>query len=84
MSSDPSRVTAHRGMLSRKPTSSMMETISAGSVVAAKADRPEDAMMEDTIPWPMVNSAVISSIPLETAAWARMKRTKHLIVCSGF
>ena len=50
MSSDPSKVTAHRGMLSKKLTSSMMVTISAGSVVAAIADSPEELIMEDTMP----------------------------------
>lgn len=39
MISDPSRVMAHKGMLSRKPTSSMMVTTSVGSVVAVSADR---------------------------------------------
>ena len=52
MNRDPSRVMAHRGMLSQKPTSSMMVTISAGRVVSVSADSPEAVMMVEIIPGP--------------------------------
>ena len=84
MNREPSSVTAHRGMLSKNPTSSMMFTISSGSVVAVMADKPDELMMEDTMLWAMLNRAVISSMPWDTAAWASTKRTKHLSACSGF
>ena len=77
-------MTAHRGMLSRKLTSSMIVTISSGKVVSARADRPDAPIMVFTIPWPTVKRAVISSMPWDTAAWARAKRTKHFSTCSGF
>ena len=84
INNDPSRVMAHRGMLSRKPTSSMMVTISAGSVVAVSADSPEAVMMVEIIPWATWNSADISSMPWVTATWASTKRIKHLNTISGF
>ena len=84
MNRDPSRVMAHRGMLSQKPTSSMMVTISAGRVVSVSADSPEAVMMVEIIPWATLNSAVISSIPWVTAACASTKRIKHLNTISGF
>ena len=43
--------------VSIKPTSSMMVTISSGSVVADMAVRPEESMMVDTVPWAMRNRA---------------------------
>ena len=84
MNRDPRRVMAHRGILSRKLTSSMIVTISSGRLEADSAVRPEASMIEDTIPWPTVNRAVISSMPWDTAAWAKAKRTKHFSTCSGF
>ena len=48
-----------------------------------EADRPDELMMEDTIPWAMLNRAVMISIPWDTAAWASTKRTRHLTACSG-
>ncbi len=84
MNRDPSRVMAHRGMLSQKPTSSMMVTISAGRVVSVSADSPEAVMMVEIIPWATLNSAVISSIPWVTAVCASTKRIKHLNTISGF
>ena len=84
MNREPSRVMAHRGMLSKKPTLSMVVTISLGRVVADMAVRPEEDMMVDTMPWATLNSAVISSIPCPTAAWASTNRTKHRKAISGF
>jgi hypothetical protein len=68
MNRDPSRVMAHREMLSRKPTSSMTVTISSGRVVSVSADIPEAVMMVEIIPWATLKSAVISSMPWVTAA----------------
>ena len=81
---EPSRVMAHRGMLSINPTLSMMATISSGSVVALRSARPDESMMVEIMPWATRNRAVMSSIPYITAAWARIKRTKHLKAISGF
>ena len=41
-------------------------------------------MMVEIIPWATLNSAVISSMPWVTAAWASTKRIKHLNTISGF
>ena len=60
---DPRSVTAHSGILSRKPTSSMMVTISSGRAVSDMAVRPEASIMVDTAPWAMLNRAIISSKP---------------------
>lgn len=65
---EPSRVMAHRGILSINPTLSMVVTISSGRVVADTAVRPEEDMMVVTMPWAMLNSAIISSIPWPIAA----------------
>ena len=63
MNREPSRVTAHRGMLSRKPTSSIIATISSGSSAAADPAMPEEDRMVSTIPWATRNRAVMSSMP---------------------
>ncbi len=41
MNRPPSRVTAHRGMLSQKPTLLILSMISCGSVVPLLPDRPD-------------------------------------------
>lgn len=46
----------------------MVVTISSGRVVADTAVRPEEDMMVVTMPWAMLNSAIISSIPWPIAA----------------
>lgn len=63
MNREPKRVTAHRGILSRKPTSSMTATISSGRAVAVAPVRPEEDRMVSTIPWATRNRAVMSSMP---------------------
>ena len=50
MNRPPSRVTAHRGMLSQKPTLLILSMISCGSVVPLLPDRPDLVMMVETIP----------------------------------
>ena len=84
MNRELSSVIAHKGMLSRNPTSSMMFTISSGRTEADSPAMPEASMMVVTIPWPTVNRAVISSMPWDTAASASANRTKHFSTCSGF
>jgi len=80
---EPSRVMAHRGMLSINPTLSMMATISSGSVVALRSARPDESMMVETMPW-ATRTGRSWHIPYITAAWARIKRTKYLKAISGF
>ena len=63
MNSPPINVTAHRGMLSKKPQSSMAVTISAGRTVDCGAPKPAAFIMDDTMPWMMLNRANISSMP---------------------
>ena len=82
--SEPSSVTAQRGMESIKPTSSMTLTSSSGNVVADIAVSPEESMMVVTMPWATRNAPVISSMPHDTAACASTKRMKHLKATSGF
>ena len=50
MNSPPISVTAHRGMLSKKPQPSMAVTISAGRIVDDGAPKPAAFMIEDTTP----------------------------------
>ncbi len=50
MNRDPSKVTAHRGVLSRKLTSSRIMTISPGRPEEDSTVRPEASIMVFTIP----------------------------------
>ena len=50
MNSPPMRVTAHRGMDSKKPQSSTAVTIYSGSTMSPAAPRPEALRMVDTKP----------------------------------
>ena len=63
MNSPPISVTAQRGMLSKKPQSSMAVTISAGRTVDCGAPKPAAFIMDDTTPWMILNRASISSMP---------------------
>ena len=67
MNREPSRVMAHRGMLSMKPTSSMIVTISRGKAVSVSTDSPEVSMMVEMIPCATWNRAIMNSIPWVTA-----------------
>ena len=80
----PSKVTIHKGMDSSIPTASIFSTISAGSSVTPPFVMPDCAMMVDTIPCTMENSAVISSMPYMMAPCARANRIKAFRACSGF
>ena len=83
MNSPPIKVTAHNGMLSKKPQSSTAVTISAGSTVSCAAPKPAAFMMVEISPCTMLNRAIISSKPYVTAALARAKRINTLRACSG-
>ena len=63
MNSPPISVTAHRGMLSKKPQSSTAFTISGGSTVCDAAPKPAADMMLEITPCTMLNRATISSMP---------------------
>ena len=62
-SSPPISVTAHSGMLSKNPQSSIAVTISSGSTASAVFPKPAEFMMEEIIPWTIVKRAIINSIP---------------------
>lgn len=83
MTSPPSKVTAHRGMDSQKPTSSIFSTISAGRVVSLPPEMPAWVMMVLTMPCTTENRASISSNPWPTAALARMNRINSFSAVSG-
>ena len=59
----PISVTAHSGMLSKKPQSSIAFTILSGSVALPIFATPDAFIMVLITPWAMVNSASISSSP---------------------
>lgn len=63
MNSPPMSVTAHSGILSKKPQSSTAVTISLGKTVCCAAPKPAACMMVEITPWAMLNRASISSIP---------------------
>ena len=50
MNRPPSRVTAHKGMLSQNPTLLILSMISCGSVVPLLPDSPDFVIMVETIP----------------------------------
>ena len=62
-SSPPSNVTAHRGMASRKPTSSMASTISPGSAAGAADAKPTVSIMSPMSPCTTSRNAIMSSSP---------------------
>ena len=59
----PISVTAHKGILSKNPQSSMVVTISAGKVVCSGVPNPAAFIMVEIVPCTILNSASISSIP---------------------
>ena len=63
MNSPPISVTAHRGMLSKKPQSSTAVMISWGSAVFCAAPMPAERMMVEITPCTIRKSAIISSSP---------------------
>ena len=79
----PISVTAHSGIDSQKPQSSIVCIILCGRYVAPFPLRPEAAMIFDMTPCTMVNIAIIRSRPQVTAAFASTKRIKSFRACSG-
>ena len=63
MNRPPMSVTAHRGMLSKKPQLSMVSTISCGKVVFCAVVNPAAVIIVPIIPCTILNRASISSIP---------------------
>lgn len=63
MNSPPMSVTAHSGIDSKKPQSSMVVIISAGSVVCCGEEKPAELIMVEIVPCTMLNRESISSIP---------------------
>ena len=63
INSPPMSVTAHSGIDSKKPQSSMVVIISAGSVVCCGEEKPAELIMVEIVPCTMLNRESISSIP---------------------
>lgn len=80
----PISVTAHSGILSKKPQSSIADTISLGSVILSKLPMPDAFMMVLTIPCTISKSAIISSSPYVTTPFAIANLMKSFRACSGF
>ena len=80
----PISVTAHKGILSKNPQSSMVVTISAGKVVCSGVPNPAAFIIVEIVPCTILNSASISSIPYVITPFANAKRTKSFKACSGF
>ena len=59
----PIKVTAHRGIDSKKPHSSIAVTISSGKVVPELAPKPALFIMVEITPCTISNRASISSMP---------------------
>ena len=59
----PISVTAHSGILSKKPQFSIAVTISSGRVVVLAEPIPDDVLISDIMPCAMSNRASIKSIP---------------------
>ena len=56
-------VTAHSGMLSKKPQSSTAVTISDGRTVACGVPKPAAFIIDEITPWTIESKANISSMP---------------------
>ena len=79
----PSSVTSQRGMLSKKPTLSMVSTISWGMVTLAEAIPPTLDMTDWAMPPQMEKMVVITSIAEPTATFAATKRIRCRRANSG-
>ena len=63
MNRPPMSVTAHKGILSKKPQSSTAVTISCGNTVWDAEPKPAAFIMVEMIPCTILNRAIISSNP---------------------
>lgn len=79
----PNKVTSHRGIESKNPTSLILVMISAGNVVALAAVNPEALMAEPIVPCTMLKMAIRNSSPKSIKALANTKRINNLNACSG-
>ena len=61
--SPPMSVTAHKGILSKKPQLSTASMISCGRTVCCAVPKPAAFIMVETRPWTMLKRAIISSSP---------------------
>ena len=59
----PISVTAHKGILSKKPQLSMVSTISCGKVVCCAEENPAAVIIVEIVPFTILNRASINSIP---------------------
>ena len=62
MNSPPMSVTAHSGMLSKNPHSSMLVINSDGYNVCCGVEKPAEPIIVEIVPWTILNRASISSI----------------------
>ena len=81
----PMSVTAQRGMLSKKPQSSIAVTIDCGRVVFVAEPTPEDLMIVVMTPWAISKSASIRSSPYVTTpfAIANLMNSFRAAMCDG-
>ena len=84
MNNPPISVTAHSGILSQKPQSSIAVTISSGNTVCVAVSKPADVIIVPIVLCTILNNVSISSIPFVMTALARINRTNSLTACSGF
>ena len=83
ISSDPNRVTAHRGMLSSRDISSMRVAICSGSSVGVVVVSPDAPTMVFTAPCAILNREFVICKLYVMAALAQANRTKTLNAASG-
>ena len=83
MNMDPRRVTAHRGIDSRKPVLFTASMISWGITVLWAFPKPTVLVIVEMMPCTISNIPVISSIPYMTNPLAIMNRRNSLKACSG-
>ena len=80
----PISVTAHNGILSKNPQSSIVVIISEGNVVWFGFPKPAVFIMVEIVPWTILNKASISSSPCVITPIVIANRIKSFKVCSGF
>ena len=79
----PIKVTAHNGIDSKNPQSSIAVIMSAGRTVGDGVPKPAADMILEMIPCTMDSSAIINSKPWVISPFARAKRTKTFSAASG-
>ena len=84
INSPPISVTAHNGILSKKPHSSIFVIISAGKVVWLGVPNPADVIIVEIVPCTILNRASISSRPQVITPLAMANLMNSFNACSGF